>query len=250
MLGPRPCPRRSHRPLPVSSPRPCVPGERATVGSAPRPPSRGGSPGTCAPSGAERICPRPRWERWRLWVPYCPRPEPPCLGPRWSLGWPGLHAQHQATALDRLPVPPEACRFSCVPPWSLGWPGLHAQHQATALDRLPVPQKPADSPVYPPGTRVLTGAPGREVTCLPNAAQEEHSLASGCGLDLSANVSADTNTVSNPFAALSQRLRGRCVEPAFRARLGARRPPVGPLAAGRWTHSRSQVGPSGPPVHT
>lgn len=216
MLGPRPCPRRSHRPLPVSSPRPCVPGERATVGSAPRPPSRGGSPGTCAPSGAERICPRPRWERWRLWVPYCPRPEPPCLGPRWSLGWPGLHAQHQATALDRLPVP----------------------------------QKPADSPVYPPGTRVLTGAPGREVACLPNAAQEEHSLASGCGLDLSANVSADTNTVSNPFAALSQRLRGRCVEPAFPARLGARRPPVGPLAAGRWTHSRSQVGPSGPPVHT
>ena len=171
------------------------------------------APQGCAPSAAERVCPRPQWD------------EVEAVG--------ALLPQARAT-LPRSPVVSGAAR---PPRPASGYSPGQAPCSPRSLRTL----------LCPPLVLVCSpGDTGREVTCLPDAAQEEHGLASGCGRNLSANVSADTNTVSNPVAALSQCLHGRCVEPAFRARLGARRPPVRPLAAGRWTHSRSQVGPSGP----
>lgn len=158
----------------------------------------------------------PGGTRWRLWAPYCRRPELPYLGPRWSLGWPA------STHSIRLQ------------PWTGSL----------------FPQKPADSTVSPLGTRVPRGALGWEVTCPPDAAQEEHGLASGCGLNLSANVSADTNALSNPLAALSQCLHGSCVEPAFRACLGARRP-LGETPGSRQVDTLQKPGRAlRPPVHT
>lgn len=152
-------------------------GSWRTKAPAPRAQPRGSSPGMCARSGAESVRPRPRWEVE-------------------AVGALLTHATATLPAPGGLRAGPASTPSVRLQPWTGSL----------------LPQKPADSP----GPRLVlvcpAAAPGREAT---NAPQEEHRLASGCGLNLSANVSADTNAVSNPFATLSQCWRGSWVEPAF-----------------------------------
>lgn len=185
--------------VPVTRSGPCpshLPDPGLLEDGSPRSPPPGPSPervprGCVLPVELKGSAQDPGGTRWRLWAPCCPRPEPPCPGPRWSPGWPGLHAQPQAAALDRLSVPPEARRLSCVPAW-YSW----AQRRPRA------------------GRRHVCQTPHRRSTASPP------------GVDLTfRQMSADTNTVSNPFVPLSQCLRGSWVEPSFWACLGARRPP-------------------------
>lgn len=109
----------------------------------------------CAPSGVERICPRPRWD------------EVEAVGALLPQARAALPRSPVVSGVARPPRPASGCS-----------PG-----QALCSPRSPQTLLCARLVLVGPAA-----APGWEAARLPNAPQEEHRLASGCGLNLSANV--------------------------------------------------------------